>query len=111
MPSPNNTSSVEVKGLRNAVTSEIINDAEDIVTIKVDGKEIDCIINECDGMDTKPYVGVSEFYILAKNIKKYFNSGEEIIILNLIQTKEIVYVENDVQSGQKAVVDSTDDDF
>lgn len=28
MPSPNNTSSVEVKGLRNAVTNEIINDAD-----------------------------------------------------------------------------------
>ena len=28
MPSPNNTSSVEVKGLRNAVTNEIVNDAD-----------------------------------------------------------------------------------
>ncbi len=28
MPSPNNTSSVEIKGLRNAVTNEIINDAD-----------------------------------------------------------------------------------
>lgn len=27
MPSPNNTSNVEIKGLRNAVTNEIINDA------------------------------------------------------------------------------------
>jgi hypothetical protein len=28
MPSPNNTSNVEVKGLRNAVTNEIVNDAD-----------------------------------------------------------------------------------
>jgi hypothetical protein len=39
MPSPNNTSSVEVKGLRNAVTNEIINDA-DVTLIVYDSSDV-----------------------------------------------------------------------
>jgi hypothetical protein len=39
MPSPNNTESVEVKGLRNAITNEIINDA-DVTLIVYDSSDV-----------------------------------------------------------------------